>query len=466
LAEGVSIYIKAIEFQKDPDDPNQAGHISAANLPFSIIIKINRESSVFLSDNAVAFLEECSFAPAKRNGSLSALYDRVSGTFTFSGIAYTGSGRELSFSIMDGALYNTFSYDVSGVVGAAPVEITVDGNGDSSSGKSSASSKEPDPPLSLVPHLLAASYKYPPDIRENVPFEINITFINTSAKIAIENALIHFVPITNNTRANAFQLVGSSNIKYIEFLAPGEKIDVKINCVLEEKTSFAHTIDIEAAFQYYDIKDKDPLKASDSYSISVAAALSSSIRLEKIRLPEKIYAGKFFALEYRVVNTGRQSVRDIDLSVLSADGKILSRAYIGELAAGKDAKSEPEIELFFENTGEYNLTVRLDYLDEKSGKLTHITNPLKITVEYEESSSSGGESSLAESMDNSATNPAIIVNQPQEIKIDSAAVIAFASALVLALAAYIVYRIFKKPKAKKEELPELSLDDFYDDGDS
>jgi len=438
--------ISSVEVLVNSGDPDQSGNITVDSHPFTIKLYLIERSFHLLGNTAVAFLDVCSFIPYGGTTGYSAVYDPIENSFTFNNLVYTGEDRQFKFIVAEMDLYQEFSVNVPQAIPFtnpnSSSEPPSSSQGSASSSNSSSRSTS-SLPASLKPHLLVESYEYGQELCENTPFTLSIHFVNTSVSRAIENAVITFTPQSNN-----LQIVGGTNVRYIPFLAAGNKATLEMECVYQGGGDWVLGLEVSVSFEYYDIEGKDPVSGSDKAIVNISVPTVTGMRLERIEIPQEIVPGTPFELGYRLVNTGENSLDNVDISVLNAEGAEVSRVFIGSLEPGTAADS-PSVPLRVSSYEAEEFTFLVYYFD-NAGELDTVAATFTVTALLP----------LAESEIVLQESQNVIVIERREQSSNGTFLMVLFMLGILGLAGYIVYFLLGRKESSEENPPNISLDEL------
>lgn len=467
--------VKGLIMTKNVNDPNQSDDFFKDSYPFTISFTFDDATLNEFSYDTVALLESCSFYPLANVGEYSAFYDYNNKTFTFYNMLYTGDDREFTVTIADKGFVQTISFNIGLVVPESDIESssseesssTIPSSGASTSSKSSSSressskesssksssskasssksssskstsSKVPDLPASLTPQLIVSSYSYAENITSDIPFVTTIEITNTSESIAAEGIVVTFDQSKSN---NSIEIIDGTNIRYIQFIAPGEKQTVEITCISKTISDKSYeNLAMTISFEYYDVDGDDPLKGKNESILSFYTEENHTIRIERIQLPDDVYINEIFDLSYRLVNLGLSTAKNVDISILSEKDGELSRTFVGKIDPST-AITEPTIPMQLTKLGQHDLFFVVYYSE--NGEIKSVQSKFTVFVSDpppEEDSSE--EESSEEPEEEVSKKPAVIIEK-SENNLDDSLVLGIFVTIIVIIIAYIIYLIAK-----------------------
>ncbi|MCL2049540.1 MAG: hypothetical protein FWG87_12545 [Defluviitaleaceae bacterium] len=166
-----------------------------------------------------------------------------------------------------------------------------------------------------IPRVIVSSHKLEPATpRAGEPFEMEITFRNTSNTLSINNmrVLIAEKQITTNTTGQQTHFAGltpvdGSNTLYIESLAPrGEKTVVLHFNTSADATPGTHNMGVS-----FDYQDQNFVLREDSVILSFQLAQFMRLELANVNVPETGTVGSPVWFSFRIINSGRVNLSNM-----------------------------------------------------------------------------------------------------------------------------------------------------------
>ena len=218
-----------------------------------------------------------------------------------------------------------------------------------------------------TPYVLVQSYSHKRTIHTGDAFGMEINFLNTSQKVAMENVVIKVEP------SDSLSLASGTNTLFVSGIEAGGTISQQINLLAASECKEAtQKIDLTVSFEYIDHNERKTGEASESITIPIA----QKDRLE-LRDPsyDEMQAGREGVISLSYVNKGYTSLYNMEASLeLENADAVEKTVYAGNVESGKtgtlDFLVTPQTD------GEYTGTVTLTYEDAAQ-------NPVSVVVPLE-----------------------------------------------------------------------------------
>lgn len=179
-----------------------------------------------------------------------------------------------------------------------------------------------------TPRLIIDNYYYAGEyMQPGIPFDLSLSFYNTSADAAIGN-----IKISINSDGDVFSPVGSSNSFYIDELEAGGHI-VKSLTLKPKHDAENGNYNINVDLQY---QDSSGTQYSEKELISIPVNQSIILFVTDVITPNEAFVGMPTSVSIDFYNTGRSLIRNL---IVQAQGDFDiqdGHAYLGNLESGKE----------------------------------------------------------------------------------------------------------------------------------
>ena len=211
--------------------------------------------------------------------------------------------------------------------------------------------------LSVRPQLIVEGYTTTVDpLVPGAIFNLDAMLVNVSGEVARQAVVTLNVP---DTSLNALAPLSSSNVRYIEEMAPGERVALSYNMAVSG-TAEGGLIPVQFNLSYI---DNFNVQHDETETISLVINAQPLVQIGFFdQLPDLILVGDFFDLPVEVINIGTQQINISTISITS-DRLDLTDAslYVGPLDGGTSASLVPTAEAL--QAGTVEITVTINYLD-------------------------------------------------------------------------------------------------------
>ena len=218
-----------------------------------------------------------------------------------------------------------------------------------------------------TPYVLVQSYSHKRTIRTGDAFGMEITFLNTSQKAAMENVVIKVAP------SDSLSLASGTNTLFVSGIEAGGTTTQKINLLAASECKEAtQKIDVTVQFEYIDHNERKSGESSESITIPI----SQKDRLE-IREPSYDYmqAGREGVISVSYVNKGYTSLYNMEASLELENADAVEKTfYAGNVESGKTGTLDFLVTPWTD--GDYTGKVTLTYEDAAQ-------NPVSVVVPLE-----------------------------------------------------------------------------------
>ncbi|NLB51339.1 MAG: hypothetical protein GX808_00140, partial [Syntrophomonadaceae bacterium] len=179
-----------------------------------------------------------------------------------------------------------------------------------------------------TPRLIIDNYYYPGEyMQPGIPFDLSLSFYNTSAATAIGN-----IKVSINSDGDVFSPVGGSNSFYIDQLAAGGRIEKSLTLKPKHDAENGN-YNINVDLQYQDSKGT---QYNEKELISIPVNQNIILFVTDVVTPAEAFVGMPTSVSIDFYNTGRSLIRNL---IVTAEGDFQiqdGNAYLGNLETGKE----------------------------------------------------------------------------------------------------------------------------------
>jgi hypothetical protein len=179
-----------------------------------------------------------------------------------------------------------------------------------------------------TPRLIIDNYYYPGEYMEpGIPFDLSLSFYNTSAAVAIGN-----IKVSINSDGDVFSPVGGSNSFYIDQLPAGGRVERTLTLKPKHDADNGN-YNINVDLQYQDSKGT---QYNEKELISIPVNQKIVLFVTDVITPTEAFVGMPTSVSIDFYNTGRSLIRNL---IVTAEGDFEiqdGNAYLGNLDPGKE----------------------------------------------------------------------------------------------------------------------------------
>lgn len=301
----------------------------------------------------------------------------------------------------------------------------------------SSSSASPERPAidPITPNIMVKRFTYKKDLKAGEEFTLELEFVNTSKKLAVENAIVTINP------GEAIHIADNFSSFYIEKLNPGETTIKKIKmCTLPDGKPEGGEIGLETKYEY--VKGTERTQATITDKLGIAFEQTDRFSIGDIQIENGITANEETTVSIPFVNKGKIPIYNLEARVETKADCQDTYKYLGNVESGTSGTAD-----FFVtplNAGEEKIIITLSYEDSQTRVkketreiLLKVQEPVSEDIDLE-----GMEPTAA--ADEETTGIIHTLFGSIYIKLGAAAMIIFASILL--------WKHFKKKKIQSEEV--------------
>ena len=179
-----------------------------------------------------------------------------------------------------------------------------------------------------TPRLIIDNYYYSGEyMQPGVPFDLSLSFYNTSAAAAIGN-----IKVSINSDGDVFSPVGSSNSFYFDQLPAGGRIEKSLTLKPKHDAENGnYNINVDLQYQ-----DSDGTQYNEKELISIPINQDIILFVTDVVTPTEAFVGMPTSVSIDFYNTGRSLIRNL---IVTAEGDFEIQdgsAYLGNLETGKE----------------------------------------------------------------------------------------------------------------------------------
>lgn len=260
-----------------------------------------------------------------------------------------GKSEETLLLPISGGKNNTSQEDN---YGTAPPADTPDSYGASaSSGSAPAEHQTIDP---ITPNIMVKRFNYKKDLKAGEEFTLELEFVNTSKKLAVENAIVTITP------GEAIQIADNFSSFYIEKLNPGGTIvkTIKMRTLPDGKPEGGE-IALETKYEY--VKGTERTQASITDKLGIAFEQTDRFSIGDIQIENEITANEETTISIPFVNKGKIPIYNLEARIETNADCQDTYKYLGNVESGTSGTAD-----FFvtpQQAGEEKLKITLSYED-------------------------------------------------------------------------------------------------------
>jgi len=238
-----------------------------------------------------------------------------------------------------------------------------------------------EPGRTQTPRIIVSSFApYPQIPRAGQNFDMEITFLNTSASRSVNNVMIvleaQAAALPGGQVGSAvFTPVGGSNTLFVPFLAPGEAVTQTVTMfTLPDAAPRMYTLQVNLDYQDQDYNNHDAVQL-----LSIPVAQFSRLETEPPELQIMPFMDMFgfVDFDFRILNTGRVDLRNVRVRVDGNFDTSESNQYMGNLAIGRTNTFRGRIRPLEPGFQEGAIVV---YAEDEAGEIVYISHPIAIEV--------------------------------------------------------------------------------------
>ncbi|MGC9089039.1 MAG: COG1361 S-layer family protein [Caldisericia bacterium] len=208
-------------------------------------------------------------------------------------------------------------------------------------------------------NIILSSYIITPDIlKPGDNFEIDYTLTNTSKDTAY-NITHKIERVENSNTLYPFSPVSMSNINSTRIIQGFNSISSNFKFIISPEAESGN-YNLIFAISYEDASGNSYLQTS---TVGVMVLRKPVISIFNLVYPDVINIGEKFNISCEIANLGKFPVNGVLVSLEGASTKGVDR-FIGTLDPGISEIYEAEIS--FDNSNEYNLTLKVQYVDDSN----------------------------------------------------------------------------------------------------
>lgn len=267
----------------------------------------------------------------------------------------------LNDKLTDGKSEETLLLPVSGgkdtssqedTYNTTPSQDIPDSYGASSSSGSSPTERQAIDPI--TPNIMVKRFTYKKDLKAGEEFNLELEFVNTSKKIAAENAIVTINP------GESIHIADDFSSFYIERLNPGETITKTIKMrTLPDGKPEGGEIGLETKYEY--IKGTERTQASITDKLGIAFEQTDRFSIGDIQLENEITANEETTVSLPFVNKGKIPVYNLEARIETSANCQDTYKYLGNVESGTSGTAD-----FFvtpQQAGEEKIKITLSYED-------------------------------------------------------------------------------------------------------
>lgn len=206
---------------------------------------------------------------------------------------------------------------------SSPPDIP-DSYGTSSSVSGTSEQQTIDP---ITPNIMVKRFTYKKGLKAGEDFMLELEFVNTSRKLAIENAIVNISP------GEAIHIADNFSSFYIEKLNPGETAIKKIRmCTLPDGKPEGGEVSLETKYEY--LKGTERTQASISDKLGIAFEQTDRFSIGDIQAEKEITANEETSITVPFVNKGKIPVYNLEARLETNAECQDSYKYLGNVESG------------------------------------------------------------------------------------------------------------------------------------
>ena len=227
---------------------------------------------------------------------------------------------------------------------------------------------------------------YPEMPRAGQPFDINVTFRNTSDTRSVNNILIELDEILaanvpgqqQNNMSAGFTPVGGSNSFVIDFLPPNGQVSKVLRYTTHAQAS-SGTHNMRFTFEF---QDQDFVEHSSTQQISIPVAQVTRLELADVSVSETSSVGGSVWFQFTIINSGHVNLSSVRVrtegpfDVSDAGGE--TGRFIGNIPAQRMASADGRFTPLEAGQHQGSFIV---YAEDTTGEIISISHPFTIFVE-------------------------------------------------------------------------------------
>lgn len=306
------------------------------------------------------------------------------------------------------------------------------GTSSSSSGSAPTEHQSIDP---ITPNIMVKRFTYKKGIKAGEEFVLELEFVNTSKKLAVENAIVTITP------GEALHIADDFSSIYIEKLNPGETTVKKIKMsILPDGKPEGGQIGLETKYEY--LKGTERTQATITDKLGIVFEQTDRFSIGDIQIENEITANEEATVSIPFVNKGKIPIYNLEARVETNADCQDTYKYLGNVESGTSGTVD-----FFvtpQKAGEEKLKITLSYEDSQTRAKQEIR---EIVLKVQEPVSDNFD---LEGMDTD-------VKADEETtgifhKLFGSIYIKFGAAAIIIIASVLLWKHIKKKKRQTEEV--------------
>lgn len=224
-------------------------------------------------------------------------------------------------------------------------------SGSSSTGSETSERKTIDP---ITPNIMVKRFTYKKGLKAGEDFTLELEFVNTSKKLAVENAIVNITP------GEGLHIADDFSSFYIEKLNPGESTVKTIKMsVLPDGKQEGSEVALETKYEY--VKGTERTQASISDKLGIAFQQTNRFSIGDIQSEKDIYANEETTISIPFVNKGKIPIYNLEARLETAADCQDTYKYLGNVESGTSGT----VDFFItsQQAGKENIKVTLSYED-------------------------------------------------------------------------------------------------------
>lgn len=239
--------------------------------------------------------------------------------------------------------------------GTAPSQDIPDSYGTSAASVSSSSERQTIDPI--TPNIMVKRFTYKKNLKAGEEFNLELEFINTSKKLAVENAIVTINP------GEAIHIADDFSSFYIERLNPGQTTIKTIKmCTLPDGKPEGGEVGLETKYEY--VKGTERTQASITDKLGIAFEQTDRFSIGDIQIENEITANEETTVSIPFVNKGKIPIYNLEARVETNADCQDTYKYLGNVESGTSGTVD-----FFvtpQQGGDEKLKITLSYEDSQT----------------------------------------------------------------------------------------------------
>lgn len=221
-------------------------------------------------------------------------------------------------------------------------------------------------PEALSPNIIISAFNFGKgSVSGGKAFNLSYTLKNTSSSIIVQNVIIKV------SGGETFTIASGSDTTEVNSIPANGSVSKSVSLIAGvNKDSGTYPVDISISFEYYDNQKKSEGKSD--LSIAVPLSQEDKFSVNNIGMGKEVYVEKEQNVTFSLVNTGATALKNVYISVLDTEGKVLANSFYGSVEPSAQMEDGAKLLVTPEKEGENKYTLKVEYEDKLSNKKEYV----------------------------------------------------------------------------------------------